>query len=213
MDYFFILLLYGFLAAVIGVSLPGLLNMTAVKIAHTQGQKAVVSYLSGALIVIFLQAYIAIFFAKLIESSDFITEILHEIGLVIFLLLTIFFFFFAKPMRIGNEEGFSSLDEVKPKKHPFLYGLFLALINVFSIPYYVFLSVTLATYDLPIFEWMYTLIFSIGVVLGSLLLFCIYVKVFKKVAQKNNFITLNINKIIGTITGIISIITLFKLLK
>ncbi len=212
MDYFFILLLYGFLAAVIGVSLPGLLNMTAVKIAHTQGRKDAISYVSGALMVIFIQTYIAIFFAKLIESSPFITEILHEIGLAIFGLLTIFFFFFAKPMIKKENEDLHPEDD-KRQKHPFLYGILLALINVFSIPYYVFLSVTLATYDFPIFEWLYTSIFSLGVVIGSALMFYVYVKIFKKVAHKSNFITSNINYIIGTITGIICIITVFKLLK
>ncbi|WHT37741.1 hypothetical protein QNH98_11260 [Myroides sp. mNGS23_01] len=39
MDHYFILLFFGFLAAVIGVSLPGLLNMTAVKVAQERGKK------------------------------------------------------------------------------------------------------------------------------------------------------------------------------
>lgn len=207
MDHYFILLLIGFLAAVIGVSLPGLLNMTAVKVAQERGRPASIMYIAGALSVIFVQTYVAIFFAKLIDSSPFITEILHEIGLVIFGSLTLYFLVFAK--RKKKEEN----EEVKRLKNPYIYGALLALINVFSIPYYVFLSVTLASYHYPIFDWAYTVIFSIGVVLGSGLMFYAYISVFKKVANENAFLLRNINYVIGTITGIICLITLYKLLR
>ena len=207
MDHYFILLFLGFLAAVIGVSLPGLLNMTAVKVAQERGKKDSILYIIGALSVIFIQTYVAIFFAKLIDSSPFITEILHEIGLVIFGSLTIYFLGFAK--RKKKEEN----TEVKRLKNPYVYGALLALINVFSIPYYVFLSVTLASYAYPIFEWIYTVIFSIGVVIGSGLMFYAYISIFKKVANENAFLLRNINYVIGSITGIICLITLYKLLR
>ncbi|MBB1150663.1 LysE family transporter [Myroides sp. NP-2] len=207
MDHYFILLIIGFLAAVIGVSLPGLLNMTAVKVAQERGRQASIMYIAGASSIIFVQTYIAIFFAKLIDSSPFITEILHEIGLVIFGSLTLYFLVFAK--RKKKEEN----QAVKRLKHPYIYGALLALINVFSIPYYVFLSVTLAAYHYPIFDWAYTVVFSIGVVLGSGLMFYAYISVFKKVANENAFLLRNINYVIGTITGIICLITLYKLLR
>lgn len=204
---YFILLFFGFLAAVIGVSLPGLLNMTAVKVAQARGKQASILYILGALSVIFIQTYVAVFFAKLIDSSPFITEILHEIGLVIFGALTIYFLGFAK--RKKKEDNAA----VKRLKNPYVYGALLALINVFSIPYYVFLSVTLATYSYPIFEWAYTVIFSVGVVFGSALMFYAYISIFKKVANENAFLLRNINYIIGSITGIICLITLYKLLR
>jgi len=98
-------------------------------------------------------------------------------------------------------------------KNPYIYGALLALINVFSIPYYVFLSVTLASYAYPIFEWAYTVIFSIGVVIGSGLMFYAYISIFRKVANENAFLMRNINYVIGSITGIICLITLYKLLR
>jgi len=205
MDHFE-LLFFGFLAAVIGVSLPGLLNMTAVKVAQERGKKASILYIAGALSVIFIQTYVAIFFAKLIDSSPFITEILHEIGLVIFGSLTLYFLGFAKRKKQKETE------DTKRLKNPYVYGALLALINVFSIPYYVFLSVTLASYEYPIFQWAYTSIFSFGVVLGSGLMFYAYISVFKKVANENSFLLRNINYVIGSITGIICLITLYKLL-
>jgi threonine/homoserine/homoserine lactone efflux protein len=101
---YFTLLFFGFLAAVLGVSLPGLLNMTAVKIAKEKGKKEVLYYVLGALVVIFIQTYIAIFFAKLIDSSSAIKEILHEVGLIIFGALTVYFFGFAKKKNKQKKE-------------------------------------------------------------------------------------------------------------
>lgn len=181
--------------------------MTAVKVAQERGKKASVLYIAGALSVIFIQTYVAIFFAKLIDSSPFITEILHEIGLVIFGSLTLYFLIFAKRKKKEDNE------EVKRLKNPFVYGVLLALINVFSIPYYVFLSVTLASYHYPIFDLAYTVVFVIGVVLGSALMFYAYIAIFKKVANENAFLLRNINYVIGVITGIICLITIYKLLR
>lgn len=201
----FTLLLLGFFAATLGVSLPGLLNMTAVKIAKEEGGKPAFLYVLGALVVIFIQTYIAVFFAKLIDASPAITEALHEIGLVIFGLLTIYFLFFAKKKEKKKKQSPSKL------KSPFLYGGLLASINVFPIPYYVFLSVTLASYDYPIFEQIFTSFFSLGVVLGSGLMFYIYVSFFKKPSREDAFILKNINYVIGSITGAICLITIYKL--
>jgi len=201
------LLFFGFVAATLGVSLPGLLNMTAVKISKERGKRDAISYILGALTVIFIQTFVAIFFAKLIDSSPGITEILHEIGLVIFAGLTVYFLFFAKKKE-KKKKGDS-----KKETSPFIYGCLLAAINVFLIPYYVFLSVTLATYDYPIFDILCTTFFSLGVVLGSGMMFYIYVALFKKPSREDAFILRNINYVIGSITGIICLITIYKLLS
>lgn len=201
------LLFFGFLAATLGVSLPGLLNMTAVKIAKEEGGRNAFSYVLGASTVIFIQTFIAIFFSKLIDSSPSINEALHEIGLVIFAILTIYFFFFAK------EKEMKKKNNPKKSKSPFVYGLFLASINVFLIPYYVFLSITLATYDYHIFDLICTIFFSLGVVIGSAMMFYLYISFFKKPSREDAFILRNINYVIGTITGIICLITIYKLLK
>lgn len=201
------ILFFGFFAALLGVSLPGLLNMTAVKIAKEDGSKNVVQYIIGSLLIIFIQTYIAVFFARIIESSAFITEILHEIGLVIFGGLTIYFLGFAKKKK---PEG--KLNKAKKNK-PFFYGALLALINVFSVPYYVFLSVTLASYQYDVFYFAHTTIFSLGVTLGSALMFYLYILYFEKRQNKDGFIVNNLNYVIGSITAVICLITIYKLLR
>ena len=204
------LLMLGFLAAVVGVSLPGLLNMTAVKIFKNEGRKNATSYLIGALGIILIQTFIAVFAAKIIDSNPFISNALHEIGFVIFTILTIYFFGFAK--KIDQKKQLRK-QEMKPKQNRFFYGAMLALLNVFPIPYYAFLSVTLASYHLPIFEKSYNFIFSIGVVLGSALMFYLYIAFFNKSSKTNTFVLKNVNYFIGVITAVVAMITLYKILK
>lgn len=204
------LLMLGFLAAVVGVSLPGLLNMTAVKIFKNEGRKNATSYLIGALGVILIQTFIAVFAAKIIDSNPFISNALHEIGFVIFTILTIYFIGFAK--KIDQKKQLRK-QEMKPKQNRFFYGAMLALLNVFPIPYYAFLSVTLASYHLPIFEKSYNFIFSIGVVLGSALMFYLYIAFFNKSSKTNTFVLKNVNYFIGVITAVVAMITLYKILK
>lgn len=204
------LLIFGFLAATIGVSLPGLLNMTAVKISKNEGKKSAYTFILGASITIAIQTYLAIFCAKLIDSNPVISTILREVGLVIFTVLTIYFLFFAKK-REGKKKRKKETDTRNENK--LVYGLFLAALNVFPIPFYVFLSITLAAYDLPIFENPFTSAFTLGVVLGSALMFYCYVMFFKKPSREDSFLIKNINYCIGAITGIVAIITLFKLFQ
>lgn len=204
------LLMLGFLAAVVGVSLPGLLNMTAVKIFKNEGRKNATSYLIGALGVILIQTFIAVFAAKIIDSNPFISNALHEIGFVIFTILTIYFIGFAK--KIDQKKQLRK-QEMKPKQNRFFYGAMLALLNVFPIPYYAFLSVTLASYHLPIFEKSYNFIFSIGVVLGSALMFYLYIAFFNKSSKTNTFVLKNVNYFIGVIIAVVAMITLYKILK
>ncbi len=203
------LFIFGFVAAVIGVSLPGLLNMTAVKISKNEDKKSAYSYVLGALTVIFIQTYIAIFCAKLIESNPFISNALQEIGFVIFLGLTIYFLIFAKKREKKKEQ---SPEKNTKNQNRFFYGAFLAILNVFPVPYYVFLSITIATYQFPVFENPFTSLFCLGVVLGSALMFYLYITFFKK-SSEDAFILRNINYCIGSITGAIALITLYKLLQ
>lgn len=204
------LLILGFLAAVVGVSLPGLLNMTAVKISKNEGRKNANSYIAGALSIILIQTFIAIFAAKLIDSNPFISNALHEIGFVIFTILTLYFLVFAKKNDAQNS---SKAQGESLKKNRFLYGAVLALLNVFPIPYYAFLSVTLSSYNFPIFDKSYNFIFSLGVVLGSGLMFYLYMLFFNKTSKTNTFVLNNVNYCIGSITALVAAITLYKILQ
>ncbi|MCW2118174.1 LysE family transporter [Flavobacterium sp. 7A] len=201
-------LFLGFLTAVVGIIPPGLINMTAAKVNLKEGSKNAFSFVLGAVIIIFFQAYIAILFAEVINSRPDIVILLREIGFGIFTLLTIFFLFIAKKPKLKQAKIGK-----KSKKKRFFLGMLLSALNFFPIPYYVFVSITLASYQMFSFMNNSILTFVSGVVLGSSLVFYFYISFFKKVESKADSLLKNMNLIIGSITGLISILTLINIVR
>lgn len=206
---FFFPFLFGFLAAVIGIIPPGLINLTAAKISLIDGKNSALKFVFGALVVIFLQTYISVFFAQYINSHQGIVVLLREIGLVIFIALSVYFLKFARK----HSDNSQTPNVIKSKRNRFLVGMFVSAINFFPIPYYVLISITLASYKLFSFDLIQEFLFVFGVLLGSSMVFYLYVEFFNKMKNKADYFIANMNKIIGTITGIVALITLINLLK
>lgn len=207
------LLLIGIFTAFIGSSIPGLLNMTVVKIAKQESSKSAYTFMAGTAITIAIQVFLAIFLAKFINFNENVTKIFREVGLAVFILITIYFLVFAK--KVDNKKKQKKIDQqgdVK-QKNKFFYGLVLAALNVFPIPFYVFLSATLISHDINIFGQPNSSIFTSGVVIGSMLIFYLYIKFFSSKSEDNSFILKNINYVIGGITSVISLLTIYEILK
>jgi threonine/homoserine/homoserine lactone efflux protein len=198
----------GFLIAAIGIVPPGLINMTVAKVSLKNGKKEAVFFALGATLIIFIQSFIALLFANYINSNPDIINSLQEIGLLIFVILTVYFFWKAKVNKVKKEEI-----KVQSKTKSFFLGMLLAALNLFPIPYYVFVSVTLAAYGYFNFNPIFIYPFVVGVASGSFFVFILYVQFFKKRKAKSTFLLQNGNYIIGSITGLISIITLYKIVK
>jgi hypothetical protein len=90
-------------------------------------------------------------------------------------------------------------------------GVLLSSLNLFPIPYYVFISITLATYHCFYFDNYFIYAFSTGTAVAAFLIFLGYISFFKKKDRSNSFLSKNINYVIGTITGLVALISLFKL--
>ena len=201
-------LFLGFFTAFIGIIPPGLINMTAAKVNLKEGKKSAVWFVLGAVTVIFFQAYLAILFAQFIDARPEIVVLLREVGFGIFTVLTIYFLWIAKAPKIKKGKI-----KKKSKTTRFFLGMLLSVLNFFPIPYYVLVSITLASYKLFSFDTSSILVFVSGVVLGSFLVFYCYIIFFKKIENKTDFLMANMNKIIGGITGLIAAITLFNIIK
>ena len=201
-------LFLGFITAFIGITPPGLLNMTAAKVNLKEGKKSAYWFVLGAVIIIFCQASLAIFFAQFIKAHPDVVVILREVGFGIFLLLTIYFLFVAKKPKKKKEKI-----KKKSTSTRFFLGMLLSALNFFPIPYYVFVSVTLASYNLFYFDISSVLVFVTGVVLGSFLVFYCYITFFQKIQDKTDYFMRNMNTIIGSITGLVSLITLINIVK
>ena len=199
-------LFFGFISAVIGILPPGLINMTAAKVDIKEGKRAALSFVIGAVIVIFFQVYLAILFAQFIGEHPQVVVLLREIGCGIFTLLTVYFLGIAKtPQKKKIKKQRTSTR--------FFLGMLLSALNFFPIPYYVVVSLSLASYGWFVFETLSVFVFVLGAVLGSFLVFYSYISFFSEIENKTDFFMRNMNKIIGSITGIIALVTLFNIVK
>lgn len=202
-------LLSGFIAAAIGTIPPGLLNMTAAKIKMKEGKKNALSFVIGAVFVIFFQAFVAVLFARVIDNRPDVITLLREVGFIIFSILTIYFLFFAKDPVAKKKTKIKK----SSKKSRFFLGMLLSGLNFFPIPYYVVVSVTLASYNLFVFENTIILTFVLGSALGAFGILYSYIAFFGRIEKKTDYFMRNMNTIIGSITGLVAVATLFNILN
>jgi threonine/homoserine/homoserine lactone efflux protein len=202
-------LISGFIAAAIGIIPPGLINMTAAKINLKEGKKNALWFVIGAVLVIFFQVYVAVLFARVIDNRPDVLTLLREVGFVIFSILTIYFLFIAKEPKTKKK---SKIKKSSKKSRLFL-GMLLSGLNFFPIPYYVVVSVALASYNLFVFENTIIFTFVLGSVLGSFAVLYSYIAFFGRIEKKTDYLMRNMNTIIGSITGLVAIATLFNILN
>ncbi|RTY91355.1 LysE family transporter [Flavobacterium sp. GT3R68] len=201
-------LFLGFFAAALGITPPGLINMTAAKVSIKDGRNEAISFAIGATVIVFFQTFLALLFAEFINSRPDVINILQEIGAVIFIALTVYFLWSAKKPKREKEEL-----KMRSKTNRFFLGMLLSVLNLFPIPYYVFISITLSSYGYFSFNKLFLFTFVSGAVIGSFLVFYLYILFFKKKEGKPSFLMTNGNYIIGAITGVVALLTLFKIFK
>jgi len=204
---YFLPLVLGFCIAFLAVIPPGLINMTAAKISTQEGRNVALSFAAGASVIIFFQTFVAVLFARFINNHQAIVATLQEIGILVFSLLSIYFFWIAKkPKKI------KAATTVKGKSNRFFLGMLLSTLNLLPVPFYVFASMSLSASGYFSFDRIPVASFVIGVVCGSFAVFYIYIAAFKKIEKKTEFLMRNINTIIGSVTTFMAVVTLLKLL-
>ncbi len=203
---FLLPLLFGFFISFLAVILPGLINMTGAKISMQEGKNEALSFAFGASLVVFFQTFLAVLFARYINKHQQIVTTLQEIGIFVFIGLSIYFFGIAKKSKKLNRSV-----KIKGKPNRFFLGFFLSMLNFLPIPFYVFASISLASLRYFSFEKTQIISFVLGVVLGSFSVFYIYIVSFKLIQSKTDFLLRNSNNIIGSVTTFMAVITLIKL--
>ncbi|NUY80615.1 LysE family transporter [Flavobacterium sp. MAH-1] len=198
----------GLFASIAGIMPPGLLNMTAVKINRNEGHGRAFVFALGAALMLAFHSFLAVVFAKFLDRHPEIIILLREAGLAVFTGLTLYFFFFAKSSAPKNKEV-----KFRSKKSRFFWGLLLSGLNFFTIPFYVFVSLTLASYNLFSFEMSFVLSFVFGILVGTLFGFYCFVTFFEKMQNRTAFIVKHMNYVIGSVTGLIALITLCNVIQ
>ena len=201
-------LFLGFLTSSLGIIPPGLINMTAAKVSLDEGRARALIFAAGATIIVLIQTLIAVLFARFIDSNPDIVIMLREVGLAIFAALTFYFFRVAKKVKTKKKAV-----KLHSKKSRFFMGMLLSALNFFPIPFYVFVSITLASYNYFSFQqtFIYTFVFGSGI--GAFFAFYCYIAFFKKMESKTTFLVDNMNYLIGCVTGLVSILTLINILQ
>ncbi len=200
--------LLGLIIAFIGVIPPGLLNMTAAKISLKEGYSRGVMFSVGVCLIVMLQTYVAVIFARYLSNHPDVIDILQRVAFVIFILITIYYLLIAKKRIKPDVE-----QHVKSKHSRLFFGMFLSCLNVFPIPYQAYMSITIASFGWLVFDGISIASYVAGVAMGTFVMLYIYIFFFDKIKSKAFTSQKNMNYIIGSITGIISVFTLINIIK
>jgi threonine/homoserine/homoserine lactone efflux protein len=205
---FILSFILGFFIAAVGIIAPGMLNMTIAKLSINESKKQALLFAFGASVVILIQCFIGVYFAKFLVSHPVIFDNLKKFGTIIFVVLTFVFLYLGLKSKKPKVEV-----EIKDKKNRILFGASLSALNMLAIPYYVFTSLTAASKNGFDFSIISIVIFSVAAALGSYFVFYLYAILFKKVEHRVGFITNNINFLIAAITGIVALSSIYKMIS
>lgn len=201
---FFIAMVVAFVSAIP----PGLLNMTAAKISLKEGHVRGIMFSIGAALVFMLQTLVAAVFARFLSEHPDVIDILQQVAFVIFVLITIYFLLIAKTKNKPSTEL-----ESKSKRSRFFHGMFLSSINMFPIPFHAYITVTFASFGWLTFDKPGISTYVVGSAMGSFVNLYVYIFFFDKIRKSKDTSQRNMNRLIGMITGVISIITLIGILR
>lgn len=194
--------------ALVGVVPPGLLNMTAAKISLKEGHNRGIVFSIGVCVIVCFQTCIAAIFARYLSMHQDVVDILQRVALVIFILITIYYFLLAQKQPKPDIEA-----NIKSKHSRFFQGMLLSALNVFPIPYQAYMTITIASFGWMTFDKISIASYVAGSAMGTFIMLYVYIFFFHKIKNKNFTSQKNMNYIIGSITGIIAIVTLVNIIK
>jgi threonine/homoserine/homoserine lactone efflux protein len=197
----------GLIIAFVGVIPPGLLNIAAAKISLKEGYSRGIMFSIGVCIIVLVQTYVAAIFARYLSNHPDVIDILQRVALVIFILITIYYLVFAKKQSKPD-----AVENIKSKHSRLFFGMFLSSLNVFPIPYQAYMTITLASFGWLTFDITSIAAYVSGSAMGTFVMLYVYIFFFDKIKNKSFTSQKNMNYIIGTITGIIAIVTLINIL-
>lgn len=195
---------FGVIMAYFGLTSPGMLNMTALKIRLDKGKTNSVKFALGASLVVFFQAGIALFFADYFVQNPKVIDNLKIAAVFVFLGLSIFFYMLSRKKMTTKDENNT--------QNYFSKGVAMSAINMLAVPFYLGVSLYLMAEGKIVAIQPYILLFVIGASIGSFLLFYTYILLAKIIIKKLSYIATNINIILSLLFLLLGILTLIKLL-
>lgn len=205
-----IIFLIGYIIAFLGTALPGILNMTAGKIAHEYNSSASEKFILGACVISIFYCFIATQFSFYIQTHPDFVAALYKVGAVIFGILTIYYIWKA---FISQKE-----ESINPERNNFfLTGMFLTFLNILPIPFYTGISILISEYGYFSFYKSEIALLLLSVGLGTYSVLKLYAIFYKKVShqtkKKSEFKQkrFNANHLIACITLAITLLAIYRI--
>lgn len=206
MTHLFALFFFTFLAAFIASAPPGLLNVNAAKASVEKGKGNGIIFGLGVAIMVCFQTYIAVRIAKYLSRNPEVIGMLFKIALVVFTVLAIFFFLKAR------KQGDRPVEFQKGKKFDsFSKGIFLAALNLLTIPYYSGLNTVFHSQGFMNYTVLDEVIFILAAGSGTFLVMYLYAFYFNKLETKTHRFSKNSNYILSVLMLVLLIITLIRI--
>lgn len=194
-----------YFAALLGVVPPGLVNMTVAKTCVEHGKKNGLYVALGASLVVLLQAFFAVLLARYIFDNDYIKNILLRSGLVIFILLSIYFF-----VKAQRDPHIATQSKISGNKSIFK-GMIIAMLNVFPIPFFVALGAAINVGGDLSYDWINILVFVIAASSGTFTTLYIYVLSFDRIETNTRTFNEYSNYFMAILMLLLVIITLIRI--
>lgn len=194
-----------FFAALAGVIPPGLINMSVAKTCVQHGQKNGFLVAIGASTVVLFQALIAVLLARYIFGNPFVQNMLLRTGLVIFLIMAVYFFIQAKKskvkeVKISSNRGWRSFGK----------GVGVSIINVLPIPYFCALGTALNVSGKVSYDVVAITIFVLAAAMGTFTTLYFYVIFFARIEKRSESFAKYSNYFMAVLMVVLMLITLIR---
>ena len=189
--------------ASIGVTLPGMINMTSVSVSIRRGLNPGLQFSAGAASAIFLQALIAVTFAGYLTEHPDVILWLKQAAIVIFLVLSIVFYLQARRP--------AAVEEGDQKGNAYLLGMGIAGMNVLNIPYYLAFSAFLKANGWITLRDPLHWFFLLGATLGAWALLAAYARFACYIAKNADYFARNINYFLSGLFVVLAAVQIFQL--
>lgn len=205
MQHLLILFFATFSAAFMATVPPGLLNVNAAKTSVEKNKLNGVVFSLGVSTMIMLQAVVAVFISKFLHKNPDVVAILLKIAIVVFAALAVYFFMAAR----SNKRKKIKVIKIS-KRSSYFKGLFLAGINLLTIPYYSGLNIMWNASGWIKFQVWDIVTFVLAAGTGTFSVLYLYVFYFDKLEHKTHKFAKNANYILGFLMLLLFIITLIR---
>lgn len=205
MQHLLILFFATFSAAFMATVPPGLLNVNAAKTSVEKDKLNGIVFSLGVSTMIMMQATIAVFISKFLHKNPDVVAVLLKIAIVVFATLAIYFFMAARSNKNKKIKAIKI-----SKRSSYFKGLFLAGVNLLTIPYYSGLNIMWNASGWIKFQTLDIATFVLAAGTGTFSVLYLYVFYFNKLEHKTNKFAKNANYILGVLMLVLFVITIVR---